>query len=116
MDHLADRLDEAAETLTALSRDVPSLSVAPHTFGAVPALSGAGGGAPGPGSAEAGPGLPGQVGQALCDRWTAVLDARGREASSAAVRLAEMAHSVRTTRRRYAETDEAAERRFTQEW
>ena len=95
MDHVADRLDQAADTMTALAREVPSLTVTPGLF--------------------AGAGLPGQVGQALHERWTAVLEARTREASSAAVRLAEAARSVRTTRRHYAETDEAVERRFTQE-
>jgi hypothetical protein len=95
MDHLADRLDQAADALTTLSHEVPSLAVAP---GAIAVL-----------------GLPGQVGQALRERWAAVLEARTREASSAAARLASTARSVRTTRRHYAETDEAVERRFTQE-
>ena len=35
MDHLADVLDQAADTMTALSREVPSLAVAPTAFGAM---------------------------------------------------------------------------------
>lgn len=95
MDDLADRLEQAADALAALSREVPSLTVAPGAFATL--------------------GLPGQVSLALHERWAAVLEARTREASAAAARLASTARSVRTTRRRYAETDEAVERRFTQE-
>ncbi|WP_127500099.1 hypothetical protein [Actinoplanes solisilvae] len=95
MDHLADRLDQAADSLTALAREVPSLALAPDAF--------------------ATQGLPGQVGRALHERWAAVLEARARETSSAAARLAEVARSVRTTRRHYAETDEAVERHLIQE-
>jgi hypothetical protein len=70
--------------------------------------------APGPGAFVV-PGLPARIGQALHDHWEAVLDARSREASVAAARVAEMARSVRATRREYVETDEAVERRFTRE-
>lgn len=123
MDDVADRLDQASDALSALSRDVPTLAVTPGAFAALPALSPAGreGAAGAPPSAELAarrqdaPGLPGRVGQALHDHWIAVLEARSREASVAAARLAEMARSVRATRRQYAETDEAVERRFTQE-
>ena len=95
MDHVADRLDQAADSLTALSREIASLVVAPGV--------------------SAAPGLPGEVDRALRERWVAALEARSREASSAAARVAQAARSVRTTRRHYAETDEAVERRFTQE-
>ncbi|MCO8273354.1 hypothetical protein M1L60_22430 [Actinoplanes sp. TRM 88003] len=156
MDEVADHLDQAADALSALSRDIPTLAVAPGAFAAFAALAAAGDGAssgshqqalgaaathggsradaggasppsarfePGAAStsggvglaAAAGPGLPGQMGRALHDHWAAVLDARSREASVAGARLAEMARSVRATRRHYAETDEAVERRFTQE-
>ncbi|MCY1137420.1 hypothetical protein OWR29_05360 [Actinoplanes sp. Pm04-4] len=104
MDDLPDRLDQAADALTALSRDVPALAVAPGAFSAPPPLAAAGG-----------PGLPARLGGALHDHWTAVLDARASEASAAAARLAELSRSVRITRQQYAETDEAVERRFQRE-
>jgi hypothetical protein len=104
MDDVADRLDQAADALTSLSREVPTLAVAPGVFAAAPAP--ARGGVPNSG---AGPGL---IGQALHDHYRAVLEARAHEASAAGIRLAEMARSVRAARRQYAETDEAVERRF----
>ncbi|MGK5680393.1 hypothetical protein [Actinoplanes sp. URMC 104] len=107
MDRLADRLDQSADAVTALSRQAPALLVA---F-AVPATLAASGA---PRDAGA-PGLPGRVGRALHDHWAAVVEARAHEASAAAAHLARMADSVRTTRRHYAETDEAVERRFHQE-
>ncbi|MCM4079391.1 hypothetical protein [Paractinoplanes hotanensis] len=117
MDDVADRLDQASDALTALSRDVPTLAVAPGAF-AAPGASAAPGpsafAAPVPGAFVV-PGLPARIGLALHDHWEAVLGARSREASVAAARVAEMARSVRTTRREYAETDEAVERRFTRE-
>lgn len=97
MDDMADRLDHAADTMSAVARDVSVL--------AVPAAA----------LAAGEPGLPGRLGRALYAHWSAVLDARSHEASAAAGRLAEMARSVRTTSRQYAETDEAVRRRFTRE-
>ncbi|WP_250029168.1 hypothetical protein [Paractinoplanes maris] len=183
MDTMADHLDQASDALAALSRDIPTLTVAPGAFAALPALSatraasasGAAGGAH-PGSdatppssaahsappalsaahsarptssaadsaraaagvamstgsgidrsavpthsssigagAADGSGLPGSMGRALHDHWAAVLDARSREASSAAARLGQLARAVRSTRQHYAETDEAVGRRFDQE-
>ncbi len=119
MDAVADHLDQAADALTAVSREVPALTVTPAAFAALSTTSGfpAGSGAAFPSSAGAadGPGLPGRLGRALHDHWAAVLEARAHEMSTTAARLATMAASVRTTRRHYAETDEAVERRFTQE-
>jgi len=115
MDDVAGRLDQAADALTALSREVPTLAVAPGVFAALSVLASVGGGPPAGSVAVDGPGLPARVGRALHDHWTAVLDARSHEASAAAGRLAEMAGSVRAARREYAETDEAVERRFIRE-
>lgn len=134
MDDVADRLDQASDTLAALSRDVPTLAVAPAAFAALPAAASStttdrgttplAAGVPAgarlaaivPDGDSASLGLPGVVGRALHDHWAAVLEARSREASSVAARLGEMARSVRTTRRHYAATDEAVERRFQQEF
>jgi hypothetical protein len=99
MDELADRLEHAADALTAVSREAASLAASPRRGGL----------------ADDGAGLPGRVGRALSERWIAVLDARSHEASAAAARLGEMAGSVRQARRHYAATDEAVERRFTRE-
>ncbi|WP_250002250.1 hypothetical protein [Actinoplanes sp. M2I2] len=114
MDDVADRLDQASDALTALSRDVPTLAVVPGAFAARPALIPAAA-RPGPGAVPAGSALPDLVGRALHDHWDAVLEARAREASVTAVRLGEIARSVRVTRQHYAATDETAERRFKQE-
>lgn len=101
MDHLADRLDRAADTLTAVDKRMPALTVAATAFG----VSGA----------EAGPGLPGRLGRELHTHWTAVLDARSREAAGAAARLTEAAQSVRATSQHYADTDDMVRRRLTRE-
>jgi hypothetical protein len=97
MDHLADRLEEAAEQLTTVDRQMPALTVTAGTFGADDA------------------GLPGRLGRELHAHWAAVLRARSREAASAAARLSETARSVRTTRQAYAETDELVSRRLRRE-
>jgi len=97
MDHLADRLDRAADTLTAVDKRMPALAVAVAAFG-------------GPGA-----GLPGQFARELHAHWTAVLDARSREAASAAARLADAAQSVRATAQQYADTDDMVRRRLTRE-
>jgi hypothetical protein len=99
MNHLADRLDRAAESLTAVETRLPRLTVPPAAFGADDA------------------GVPGRLGRELHTHWTAVLTARSREAATAAARVAEIAHSVRETQERYTTTDEAAARRLReQEW
>jgi hypothetical protein len=97
MDHLADRLDRAADALAAVDRRMPVLAVAATAFAADDA------------------GLPGHLGRRLHAHWEAVLDARSREAARLSSRLAEAAGAVRTTRRDYAETDEAVAHRFSRE-
>jgi hypothetical protein len=97
MDEIADRLDQAAGTLTAVDRRLPALAVTPESFGADDA------------------GAPGRLGRELHAHWAAVLDARSREATNAASRLSEVARSVRITRRHYAETDETVQRRLMRE-
>ena len=97
MDSVAHHLEQAADAMSALERETAAL--------AVPA-----------GALAAGePGLPGRLGRALYAHWSAVLAARSREASTAAGRLAEMAHAVRTTSEQYTETDEAVRHRLTRE-
>ena len=93
MDKLADRLEGAADTLTTVDKSVPDLGVAPGAFGADDA------------------GVPGRLGRQLHARWLAVLEARSREAAAAAMRLSELAGSLRAAERMYAEADEAVARR-----
>jgi hypothetical protein len=97
MEELAERLDHAAGTLSAVDRRLPALSVEPWSFGADEA------------------GAPGRLGWELHAHWVAVLNARAQEAASAASRLSEVAQSVRVTRRQYAETDETVQRRLMRE-
>jgi hypothetical protein len=97
MDKLADQLDQAADALTIVDRAVPGLGVPAAAFGADDA------------------GLPGRIGQRLHAHWQAVLTARAREAGAAAAQLSEMARSVRTTERTYAETDDSAADRVRRE-
>ncbi|NMO57170.1 hypothetical protein HH310_39105 [Actinoplanes sp. TBRC 11911] len=99
MNHLADRLDRAAESLTAIQARLPRLTVPAAAFGADDA------------------GAPGHLGRDLHAHWTAVLTARSREAATAAARLTEIAFSVRDAQQRYTTTDEAAARRLRgQNW
>ncbi|MGX6605362.1 type VII secretion target [Micromonosporaceae bacterium Da 78-11] len=97
MDQIADRLDQVADVLRAVDRQIPALSIAPGAFGADDA------------------GTPGRLGRELHAHWAAVLDARSQEAAGAASRLSEVAQSVRITRRQYAETDETVQRRLKRE-
>jgi hypothetical protein len=97
MKELADRLDRAAESLTALETRLPLLAVPRRAFGADDA------------------GVPGRLGHDLHKHWTAVLTARSREAAMAAARVAEMADAVRATHEDYMVTDESAARRLRQE-
>ena len=97
MDDMADRLERAADTMSAVDRDVSALSV------------------PAAALATGEPGLPGRLGRALYAHWSAVLDARAHEASAASGRLSEMARSVRTTSRQYTETDDVVRRRLARE-
>ena len=97
MDHLADNLDNAVDTLTTMERRLPGLTVPAAAFGADDA------------------GLPGRLGRDLFAHWSAVIDARAREAASAATRIAGMAGSVRATKEHYTTTDEAAARLIRRE-
>jgi hypothetical protein len=97
MDHLADRLDQAADTLATIDRRMPALSVAATAFGADDA------------------GVPGRLGHALHARWRAALDARTREAGDLAGRLGDAAGAVRATERDYQATDAAVGRRLRRE-
>ena len=97
MDHLADRLDRAADTLATVGCRMPVLAVDATAFGADEA------------------GLPGRLGRELHAHWAAVLDARSREAAGMAARLAGTAGSVRQAWREYVATDEAARRRLARE-
>jgi hypothetical protein len=94
MDHLADRLDSAADALTTVDKTLPHLAVAEEAFAA-----GRTGG-------------PGRLGRDLHAHWSAVLTARAHEAAAAATRLTTMAASVRAAREHYTTTDEAAAARF----
>ena len=97
MDHLADRLDRAADTLATVGRRLPTLTVASSALGADDA------------------GVPGRVGRALHARWAAVLEAREREAADLAGQLTEAGVAVRAVARDYAMTDEAVRRRLERE-
>lgn len=97
MDHLADQLHRAADQLSALDRGLPGLAAPATAFGADDT------------------GTPGRLGRELHAHWSAVLDARAREAAAAAARLTEMAGSVRATAGHYTDTDEAARARLLRE-
>lgn len=97
MDHLADRLDRAADALSTIDRRMPALAVDAVAFGADDV------------------GLPGRLGRDLHAHWTAVLAARSREAAALAGRLAEAAGSVRATAEDYADTDRAVRDRLVRE-
>jgi uncharacterized protein (DUF1501 family) len=99
MEQLADRLEQAADTLTTMDERMPVHAVAASAFGAH----------------DPGGGLPGRLGRELHEHWTAVLDARSREAAGAAARLADTARSVRETLRHYGDTDDLVRRRLTRE-
>ncbi|WP_433299952.1 hypothetical protein ACQP2F_01690 [Actinoplanes sp. CA-030573] len=97
MDHLADRLDRAADTLSTVDRRLPALAVTATAFGADDA------------------GVPGRLGRALHARWQAVIDARAREAAGLAGRLTDAASSVRATAHDYVATDDTVRRRLERE-
>ncbi|MEU4238852.1 hypothetical protein [Actinoplanes sp. NPDC026619] len=97
MEHLAERLDRAADTLATVDRRMPALAVAAGAFAADEA------------------GLPGRLGRQLHARWAAVLESRAREAGGLAARLTDAAGAVRATARDYAEADAAARRRLARE-
>jgi uncharacterized protein (DUF1501 family) len=99
MEQLADRLEQAADTLTTLDKRMPVHAVAAGAFGAH----------------DAGGGLPGRLGRELHEHWRAVLDARSQEAAAASARLTDTAHSVREALRNYGDTDDLVRRRLTRE-
>jgi hypothetical protein len=97
MDHLAERLDRAADTIATVDRRMPTLAVSADAFAADDA------------------GVPGRLGRQLHARWSAALDSRAREAGGLAARLTEAASAVRATARDYTAADEAAQHRLTRE-
>jgi hypothetical protein len=97
MEHLAERLESAADVLSTVDRSVPALDVPAGAFGAT------------------GVGTPGRIGRQLHAHWRAVLQARAGEAADVAARLSEMAAALRATQRDYADADEAVARRVERE-
>ena len=94
MDRLADRIDQAAATLTTMDRRVPELLPVAGAFGADDT------------------GRPGRIGRRLHESWAAVLQARAGEAAGLAERVSGLAQAVRAGSRDYAATDVAVERRL----
>jgi hypothetical protein len=94
---LANRLDEASATLTALSRSVTAADPAQVAFG------------------TDAPGRPGEIGRALHRQWVAATGDRAREAHAAAAQLASVAAALREAADRYADTDSAVTRRLVGE-
>ncbi len=94
---LADRLDEASATLTALSRSVTATDPPQVAFGV-----------------DA-PGRPGEIGRALHRQWAAATGDRAREAHAAAAGLAATADALRQAADRYADTDSVTARRLVGE-
>lgn len=92
---LANRLDEAAETLAA----------------AGPALTAAGRTDPTPGGA----GRLADATRALVGQWSAAATARAEEAGTGADRFADLAATLRLVADGYADTDDAARRRHAEE-
>ncbi|HEX8629177.1 MAG TPA: hypothetical protein VF755_13515 [Catenuloplanes sp.] len=89
----AAQLDAVAATLHDSARQLADLTVPAVVLGADT------------------PGRPGELGQALHALLTAALDARVREATDAAGRLADNARAVRAAAADYVEADSAADRR-----
>ena len=94
MEKLAERLESAADALNTVDRSLPAHAVPASVFGADDE------------------GEPGRLGQALHQRWLAVLTARAHEAAAAATHLTELATDLRQTVKDYAETDDEAGRRL----
>ncbi|MFI6763338.1 hypothetical protein ACIBF5_29815 [Micromonospora sp. NPDC050417] len=95
---LADRLDEAAATLTGAGRD----------------LTAAGRSDPVPDGA--GTGRLTETTRALTGQWSAATECRAHEAVTAADRIAGLAANLRLVAEGYADTDDAVRRRHAQEW
>ncbi|WP_329106598.1 hypothetical protein OG792_01500 [Micromonospora sp. NBC_01699] len=94
---LADKLDEAAGTLTAAGRELG------RADRARPALR-----VDGPGR------LTGTI-RALGEQWQAAIGARATEATLTADRVADLAATLRLVADGYADTDDAARRRHARE-
>ncbi|MGW4499324.1 hypothetical protein ACWENR_12020 [Micromonospora sp. NPDC004336] len=94
---LAARLDQASETLTAVSRTVTAGDPSQAAFGA-----------------DA-PGRPGEIGRALHRQWIAATGDRAREAHVAAQRLAAVAAAVRAAADHYADVDRGVRHRLAGE-
>jgi hypothetical protein len=94
MDELPDRLTVAADRLTDAAQALRAAGAGAHDFG---------------GDSD---GVPGLLGSALHQRWTAALRARTDEIAAASARLAETSAAVRAIRREYAETDHLVSRRL----
>ncbi|SCL57516.1 hypothetical protein GA0070606_2784 [Micromonospora citrea] len=94
---LAARLDQASETMTAVSRTVTAGDPPQAAFGA-----------------DA-PGRPGEIGRALHRQWIAATGDRAREAHVAAQRLATAAAAVRAAADHYADVDRSVRHRLAGE-
>lgn len=86
---LADRLEQAAATVTSVAHEVAYLRPAYPAFGAD------------------GPGRLAEVGFALHQWWVSATAARAREATAAAAQLTDVAGTVRQVAASYADTDAA---------
>jgi hypothetical protein len=87
---LAAGFDDAATALTAAGRRLAHLEPPASSFGA------------------GGPGRLGELGRALHRQWLDAFGARGREASVASDRLADVAGALRATAVDYSDVDDAA--------
>ncbi|MGW4462881.1 hypothetical protein [Micromonospora sp. NPDC004704] len=94
---LANRLDEAAGTLTAAGRELGRLDRT----------------SPAPGSD--GPGRLAETVHALTGQWLAATGARATEATVTADRVADLAARLRVVADGYTDTDDAARRRHAEE-
>ncbi|RKR89796.1 hypothetical protein BDK92_4153 [Micromonospora pisi] len=94
---LADRLDEAAATLTGAGRGLAAASGSDRVPDA------------------AGTGRFTETTGALTGQWSAATGARAREAVTAADRIADLAANLRLVAEGYTDTDDAARRRHAQE-
>jgi hypothetical protein len=90
---IAGRVDEAADSMTRAVRVLADLDPGGAAFGA------------------AAPGRLGEIGRALHTHLASALTARSREAATATSRLADTAQHLRRAADRYAEAEDAAQRR-----
>jgi hypothetical protein len=97
MRDLAARLDRAAARLASAARVIEYAGPSHAAFGVE------------------GPGRLADVGYALHQQWVAATVARAREAELAGERLADVAAALRMVAADYADTDDAARRRHTEE-